>query len=292
MSNEGWTQTPNFILDNMANMKPAVFKVCMAIVRQTCGYINKQGDRKEWDKLSTSRLMQLTGLSNSAVIDSVKEAIEQGWIERRQSGQYFEYRIQPMKKVHSLSNETYEKSSQVESTYEKSSQATYEKSSQEPMKKVHTQKKYIKENKKKVPNTATQHSPRANDEKVKLKKEPDPLTNAVMAAYIEVRGKNGVNYGKEGTFAKKIAGEHPENTTEKVKACYQWLKQDKFYEFKPVSLAKVYESLPEFLRYAERRGELKPKTAQSDWVIIDNKFSGCKELKNTKTGETKPYVNA
>lgn len=132
----------------------------MAIVRQTGGYIDKQGNRKEWDKLSTSRIMELAGLSNRSVIDAVNEAIKDGWIERREAGQYFEYRISPMKKVHSLSNEpdetcelfsqvdeeSYENSSQV--SYENSSQvdATYEKSSQEPMKKVHTQKKRKKIN--------------------------------------------------------------------------------------------------------------------------------------------------
>ncbi len=127
-------------------------------------------------------------------------------------------------------------------------------------------------------------------------KRGDPqtqLTKQIMEAYVEVRGKNGVNYGKEGAFAKKIAKEHPDRTIEKVKACYLWLKQDKFYEFKPVSLAKVYESIPEFLRYIEKRGGLKTEQpADSEWVIIDNKFSGRKELKNKRTGETKPYVNA
>lgn len=141
MANEGWTQTPNFILDNMDRMKPAVFKICMVVVRQTCGYIDDQKNRKEWDRLSTSRIMELSGLSNRTVIDAVEEAIKDGWIERRPAGQYFEYRVSPMKKVHSLDEKTYEESSQV--TYEESSQVepTYEKISQEPMKKLHTQKK-------------------------------------------------------------------------------------------------------------------------------------------------------
>ena len=159
MTANDWTKVPNFILDNMANMKPSVFKVCMVVVRQTCGYIDEQGNRKEWDKLSTSRFEKLAGLSNRAVIDAIETAIDDGWIERRQAGQYFEYRIAPMKKVHSFSNEdekTYENSSQVdEKTYENSSQVSYEKSSQveptyenssqEPMNFFHTQKKYFKE---------------------------------------------------------------------------------------------------------------------------------------------------
>lgn len=161
MAEKGWTPTPNLILDNMANMKPAVFKVCMVVVRQTCGYVDEEGkNRKEWDKLSTSRIMELSGLSNRAVIDAVEEAIEQGWIERRPSGQYFEYRLQPMKKVHSFSNETYEKSSQVD----EENSPTYEKSSQEPMKKVHTQKK--KENKRNNTSANAEATPE------KINKEP------------------------------------------------------------------------------------------------------------------------
>ncbi len=115
------TPTPNHILDNMHRMKPAVFKVCMAIVRQTVGYDagNGDGTRREWDEISTSQFQTLTGLSNRAVIDAVKEAIEKGWIEREVDGNSFRYRIAP-----------YEKSSQVIVKYEKSSQATYEKSSQ------------------------------------------------------------------------------------------------------------------------------------------------------------------
>ncbi len=160
MNFDNWTQTPNFILDNMAYMKPAVFKVCMVVVRQTCGYIDKQGNRKEWDKLSTSRIMELAGLSNRAVIDAVEEAIADGWIERRPTGQYFEYRVAPMTKADNplvKADQAYEKSSQKnEKTYENSSQATsenssqvdptYEKSSQEPMNFFHTQKEKRKKN--------------------------------------------------------------------------------------------------------------------------------------------------
>ena len=143
IKNSGFTQTPNHIIDNMASMKPSVFAICMAVVRQTCGYVDDSGKRKEWDEISISRFMQLTGLSNRAVIDAVKLAIDECWIERRVHGQCFKYRIAPVKKVHSQDTSAHEKSSQVVGgTSEKSSQAdspTCEKSSQAPVKKVHEQ---------------------------------------------------------------------------------------------------------------------------------------------------------
>ena len=193
MSNEGWTQTPNYMLDNMHLMKPAVFKVCMVVVRQTCGYEDGPNRRKEWDKLSTSRIMKLSGLSNRAVIDAVETAIAESWIERRPSGQYFEYRVSPVKKVHSLpkNEKSYENSSQVnEKTYEESSQVTYEESSQveqtyenssqEPMKIVHTQKKDLKENNNQGNGAGFQST-------------GDPMLDAAVAKQ-ERRQKQGGNY--------------------------------------------------------------------------------------------------
>lgn len=115
------TPTPNYLLDNMHQMKPSVFAICMAVVRQTCGYDagKGNGERREWDEISTSQFMQLTGLSNRAVIDAIKEAIKDGWIERKGKGNSFRYRLAP-----------YENSSQVIVNCEESSQANYENSSQ------------------------------------------------------------------------------------------------------------------------------------------------------------------
>jgi len=119
-------------------------------------------------------------------------------------------------------------------------------------------------------------------------KQPDNLVKAILDAYVEVRGSNSINYGKEGSWAKRIAKDG--TPPEMVKACYEWLKQDKFWEFKPLSLAKVYENLPEFKRYIERRGL--PQTGNGEWLLVSNQYEGTKYLVNTVTGEKKPYVNA
>ena len=84
---ENFTKTPNVILDNMPNMKNSVFVICMAVARKTLGY------QKEWDKISNSQFIRLTGLSNKGVSLAIDEAIAAGWIERRASGNTYEYSV-------------------------------------------------------------------------------------------------------------------------------------------------------------------------------------------------------
>lgn len=72
------------------------------------------------------------------------------------------------------------------------------------------------------------------------------LTKAILAAYVEVRGGNGINYGKEGAAAKKLASE--KRTPEQVKNCYLWLKAKPFWADKPLSLNTIFENLPEYER--------------------------------------------
>ena len=125
------TQTPNELFDDhMKEMSGAELKVILAICRKTFGW------HKDRDQISISQMMELTGLSNRAVIDAIKKLMGMGLIARRQLGEAktspYEYAM-------------------VLSTYEKSSQAGMENSSQasrcQLMKKVHIQKKgnkYIK----------------------------------------------------------------------------------------------------------------------------------------------------
>lgn len=83
--------------------------------------------------------------------------------------------------------------------------------------------------------------------KAGAKSEPHPLTKPILDAYVEVRGKNGINYGKESAWAKKIAEQ--DGTPEQVKGCYQWIKSDPWWEFKTVGLEKIYERLPEYIAW-------------------------------------------
>lgn len=94
-------------------------------------------------------------------------------------------------------------------------------------------------------------------------KEPNP-TQAILAAYVEVRGKNGINYGKEGAAAKKIAKDG--FSPEQVQNCYRWLKGQKFWEYKPLSLHTIFKYLPEYQRVQEKEEQDRPY----DWNKVSN----------------------
>jgi predicted transcriptional regulator len=88
-----FTPIPNHIIDNMHQMKGSVLHVVLAIVRKTAGYSNGNGGRKEWDAISLTQFEQLTGLKRPTIITALHSAVEGGWIERRERGQSFEYRL-------------------------------------------------------------------------------------------------------------------------------------------------------------------------------------------------------
>ncbi len=145
-------------------------------------------------------------------------------------------------------------------------------------------------------NTETKKLPAARQSKKPIaeqtteSEQQKQLVKDILAAYVEVRGSNSINYGKEGAWAKKIAKQGA--TIEMVKACYEWIKLDSWWEFKPVSLAKVHESLPEFKRYIEKHGGNVETGAKDEWRVVSNQYGGTKYLQNIVTGEKKPYVDA
>ena len=99
---------------------------------------------------------------------------------------------------------------------------------------------------------ASQSSGRRGGASPRKRATPDPKVKEILDAYVEVRGKNGINYGKESAWAKKIVNE--DGTPEEVKGCYLWLKADAFWQDKPLSLNKIFETLPEYKAMLERTG--------------------------------------
>ena len=81
-----YTQTPNAFLDeHLSEMGCAETKVVLAVIRQTFGW------HQEKDQLSISQLMEMTGLSNRAVIDATRQAMERGVIDREPDGDSYRY---------------------------------------------------------------------------------------------------------------------------------------------------------------------------------------------------------
>lgn len=90
---EGFTQIPNWILDGMATMKASTLQIVLCVCRQTVGYTNGNGGRKEWDRISLSQFAEKTSLSRQGVVNAIGEAIDGGYIQRREKGQCFEYKL-------------------------------------------------------------------------------------------------------------------------------------------------------------------------------------------------------
>lgn len=205
MTKPGTTPTPNHILDNMHRMKPSVFAVVMAVVRKTCGYDDGTGTntRVEWDEISTSQFIKLTGLSNRAVIDAIQKAITDGWIERKGKGNSFRYRLAD-----------YENSSQVIVNCEKSSQPIYENSSQINGE-IYEKSSHTKESINNTPNgvsgepTSPPDSPLAEQfHALNAKLRDTKNRGAVLREVYELCfGKNGVpSYSYLGKVANQVGG--------------------------------------------------------------------------------------
>ena len=80
-----WTPVPNWLIEAMPDMSKATFCVAMAIARKTTGY------HKEWDTISISQFMAITGMARPTVVSAI-EAGAGRWFERRKKGHSFEYR--------------------------------------------------------------------------------------------------------------------------------------------------------------------------------------------------------
>lgn len=86
MNNE-FTKVPNYFFEHMAKMDRSEQAVVLLIIRKTIGF------QKEWDRISHSQFMSEAGLNRPSANKGVKEALERGIIERRETKNSFEYRV-------------------------------------------------------------------------------------------------------------------------------------------------------------------------------------------------------
>ena len=119
-------QIPNSVIDELlAKLTCAELKCYLFVVRKTKGW------NKEFDNISVSQFMEVTGLSNRSVITACESLVEMGLLERS-GGE---------RKLNTYSVKAFE----ISQTGEKTSQTgenfsqTGEKSSSDLVKKVHTQ---------------------------------------------------------------------------------------------------------------------------------------------------------
>lgn len=89
----GFTPVPNWLIEAMPTMPPSVFQVCMVIARQTVGYSDGNGGRKEWDRISVSQFQKWTGLSRQGTQDAIVAGLGKWFVRRTVGKQWFEYKL-------------------------------------------------------------------------------------------------------------------------------------------------------------------------------------------------------
>ena len=218
-------QVPNAVIDElMAELSGAELKCYLAILRKTKGW------NKDFDAVSVTQLMSVTGLSNRAVIDACNHLVELNLLYQKTGS-----RGVKIFSVNLCNNFTSEKSSpvkKVHGTGEKSSLVTSEKSS--PVKKVHgtgeksslvTSEKssHTKNNiKNTIQNTppispqgesATPANGKINAENIPL---PDYVDRETWIAYCRMRKAKGAEIKTEDTIKRclrdleKLCGGSPD----------------------------------------------------------------------------------
>jgi len=76
----------------MPQMPASTFQIAIIIARQTLGYTNGNGGRREWDRISVTQLEKATGLSRQGAENAVNAGLGK-WFDRRSVGQGFEYQL-------------------------------------------------------------------------------------------------------------------------------------------------------------------------------------------------------
>jgi hypothetical protein len=81
---------PNMLFDSfLPVVSPAAWKIILFICRKTYGWIDKStGQRKEWDVLSVSQIVQGTGLSDTGVSETLTQLVKSGLVRRGESTRY------------------------------------------------------------------------------------------------------------------------------------------------------------------------------------------------------------
>lgn len=82
-----YTQLPNAILDRMTDFGDADLRVMLAVCRQTFGY------HRRYAPLSLRDIARITGLGLRHARESAQRLTEIGWLDRKQKGQSFVYKI-------------------------------------------------------------------------------------------------------------------------------------------------------------------------------------------------------
>ncbi|VGM95174.1 phage replication protein O, N-terminal domain [uncultured Avibacterium sp.] len=220
-------QLPNSVVDDLIrDLTGAELKCYLVIVRKTKGW------NKDCDAISISQLMEVTGLSNRAVIDACNHLTEIGLLTRQKGA----------RGVNVFTPNLCKKFTSEESSPVKKVHSTCEESSQDPVKKVHTQNN----NKNTTKNTNTS-SEKISDggvgKKSRFKFSDDDMTAAqwifglVQKLSPNVKPPSFENWANEIRLMRERDG----RTHREICELFQWANQDSFWKVNILSPAKLRE---------------------------------------------------
>lgn len=230
-------QLPNAVVDDLIrDLTGAELKCYLVIVRKTKGW------NKDCDAISISQLMNVTGLSNRAVIDACNHLTEMGLLKRSKGA----------RGVNIFAPNLCKKFTSEESSPVKKVHSTYEKSSQDPVKKVHTQNNNIKN----IPINNISSSEKISDGGNEVKKSPKPkikfsdddmkLAKWIFEKIQNLKPNSDPNAKPKGGFEKwandiRLMRECDGRTHREICELFQWANLDGFWKTNILSPAKLRE---------------------------------------------------
>ncbi|MFZ7239772.1 replication protein [Avibacterium avium] len=220
-------QLPNVVVDDLIrDLTGAELKCYLVIVRKTKGW------NKDCDAISISQLMEVTGLSNRAVIDACNHLTEIGLLTRQKGA----------RGVNVFTPNLCKKFTSEESSPVKKVHSTCEESSQDPVKKVHTQNNN-KNTTKNTNTTSEKISDGSLGKKSRFKFSDDDMTAAQWIFGLVQKLNPNVKAPSFESWANEIRlmRERDGRTHREICELFQWANQDSFWKVNILSPAKLRE---------------------------------------------------
>lgn len=268
-SKTSWTETPNVVFELVPHLSGAQIKVLMFVCRKTYGY------HEETARIGYNEFIEATGLSRFSVNEAITWLVDAGILERETKGNSFVYSLSidgaaaflenGSKIEQNLDDEQQKQSeNQTKNSLKIRPNETVRKSDQSENQTENSLKIRPKTvwksdqntgvlNKKEKTNINTSNEVFADNipNRPKRVRATDPQFGILKAAFVEAYGSSEFNHAQVGMGIKQLLGIGC--TPDELKGCYEWVKSDTWWEFKPVYPQTLFKHLPEYRRYLERR---------------------------------------
>lgn len=226
-------QVPNALIDEVvADLSGAELKCYLFIVRKTVGW------NKESDAISISQFMSALKLSNKTVVDACKRLAELGLVLQKTG-----VRNTNIFSLNLCKNFTSEENSHV-----KKVQATSVKTSQDPVKKLHTQSNNTKNTKQNnnILSSEMQASPTSKAKKYKFSETDLRLAKDMFAKILAINPNHKEPNFEDWANTIRLISERDGKSYQDIFDLFCWANQDDFWKaniLSPSSLREKWDKL-------------------------------------------------